>query len=217
MGDDGVTPLRLALVDDHALFREGLAALLASQPDFEVAGQFDSAGPCLELLTRQPVDAVLLDVDLGRERALAFIEAARRTGFAGRILIVTAGISDVEAVQLVRAGAHGIFHKQHPSEQLCQAIRQVAAGEAVLEQRYLRSLFSAVAPEPEGGPPPLSPREVNVLRQILAGASNKEIGAELDLSESSVKAVLRALFDKTGVRTRSQLVKFALDHYRDRL
>lgn len=211
-----MTPLRLAVIDDHALFREGVAKLLGSEPDFVVAGKFESGSDALPLVLQGSIDVVLLDVDLGRERALGFIEAARQAGFAGKILIVTAGVSEVEAVQLVRAGANGLFHKHNPPESLGQAIRQVAAGEAVMEQRYLRSLFSAVNPE-QGARPALTPREARVLNEILRGCSNKEIGVQLDLSESSVKAILRTLFDKTGVRTRSQLVKVALDQYRDQL
>ena len=87
---------------------------------------------------------VLLDVDLGPERALDFVTHAKKNGFEGQILVVTAGVSGQEAVQLVQAGVAGILHKQHSTEALCDAIRQVAAGEVCIEQDYLTSLFRSV-------------------------------------------------------------------------
>jgi two-component system, NarL family, nitrate/nitrite response regulator NarL len=207
----------LYLIDDHALFREGLARLLEAQPDFEIVGKADHIAAGLSGIVEKNPQLVLLDVDLGDERALDFVRQARAQGYAGKILIVTAGVTDLEAMQLIQAGVSGIFHKHNPPELLCEAVRKVAAGEVHLESRYLRGLFAAVDPQAIDDRPHLSERERIALRCLLEGYANKQIGVRLDISESSVKALLRGLFDKLGVRTRSQLVKIALDQYRDQI
>ncbi|MCC6390081.1 MAG: response regulator transcription factor [Bryobacterales bacterium] len=209
--------ISLVLIDDHALFREGLARVLESQPDLEVKGSTASAAAGLEIVEKVKPDVVLLDVDLGQERAIEFVQQARKHGYEGRILVVTAGVSDPEAVQLVRNGISGILHKHNQPEALCNVIRLVATGEVFLEQRYLKPLFQTVTPGEGEALPRLTDREVKLLRLLFQGLVNKEIADEMALSESSVKAVLRGLFDKLGVRTRSQLVRVALEQYRDQL
>jgi two-component system nitrate/nitrite response regulator NarL len=209
-------PLRLFLLDDHALFREGLARLLECQAGFLVAGKAESVSSALTQLGETRPDVVLLDVDLGTDRAIDFVRRAREQGFEGRILVVTAGVSDTEAIHLVQAGVAGILHKHHPPDVLCDVIRRVASGEVHLEARYLRPLFSTLD-EAADSRPRLTPRERSLMQLLLRGLANKEIGVELNLSESAVKAALRVLFDKVGVRTRSQLVRVAIEQYRDQL
>jgi two-component system, NarL family, nitrate/nitrite response regulator NarL len=160
---------------------------------------------------------VLLDVDLGRERALDFVLESRKRGFGGQVLVVTAGTSGQEAVQLVQAGVAGILHKRHSTDELCDAIRRVAAGEVYLEQDYLASIYRSVGPSKAQHRPLLTDRDKVVLRFIFQGLSNRDISAQLKISESGVKSSLRQLFDKLGVRTRAQLVKIALEQYRDQL
>jgi two-component system, NarL family, nitrate/nitrite response regulator NarL len=212
-----VAPLNVLLVDDHAMFREGLARVLEKEPGIQVVGQCASSGEALASLAQQEIGLVLLDVDLGAERALGFVLAAKRKAYAGQILVVTAGISGPEAVQLVQAGVTGIVHKHHSTRELCDAIRKVAGGEAHMEPEYLTALFRSVDRTREPGRPRLTDRDKTVLRFIFQGLTNKEIGSHLDISEGAVKASLRLLFDKLKVRTRAQLVKVALDQYRDQL
>lgn len=209
-------PLRLFLLDDHALFREGLARLLDGQAGLTVAGKAESIASALPLLAEARPDIVLLDVDLGTDRAIDFVRRARTQGYEGRILVVTAGVSDTEAIHLVQAGVAGILHKHNPPDVLCDVIRRVAGGEVHLEARYLRPLFTSI--DEAGDPrPKLTPRERSLMQLLLRGLANKEIGVELNLSESAVKAALRVLFEKVGVRTRSQLVRVAIEQYRDQL
>jgi two-component system nitrate/nitrite response regulator NarL len=120
--------IRLLLVDDHAMFREGVARMLEKEPDLAVVGQATSAAEALDQAARCGATIVLLDVDLGSDRALDFAARARTSGFHGRILVLTASMSDQEAVQLIQAGVSGIVHKQNPTEVLCAAIRQVSRG-----------------------------------------------------------------------------------------
>ena len=217
MPDSQPQVIRLLIVDDHALFREGLAALLARVADFEVIGACASAKDALRFLDSDKPGVILLDFDLGPESAARFAREAKTGGFTGQILIVTAGMSQQEALQLIQAGVAGIFHKHNPLELLCSTIRQVAAGDVCLEKNYLKPLFQTVDQTGSMRDPELSERDRLILRHVFQGLANKEIGARLDLSEGAVKACLRQLFHKLSVHTRAQLVKVALEQYRDQL
>jgi DNA-binding NarL/FixJ family response regulator len=210
--------IRVLLVDDHALFREGLARLLAAEPEFEVAGSCGTVEEALDVLAGQGVDIVLLDVDLGTERGSAFLLRARQAGYAGRVLVVTAGLTDAEAAFFLHAGAAGIFHKHDAPAVLLRSIRRVLGGEAFLDQRTLTNVLRlGGAAREEEAHAAFTEREREVLRGVFEGLANKEIAARLSLSESSVKAALQQLFGKTGVRTRSQLVRITLERYRNEL
>lgn len=217
MNSTSTQTIDLFLVDDHAMFRQGLARVLEKEPGFRVAGQFGTSADALDALDKTGVTMVLLDVDLGDERALDFVSQAKSRAFEGQILVVTAGISDQEAIQLVQAGVSGILHKHHSTEELCSTIRQVAAGEVYLEKEYFDALYRSVDRSKQPAQPRLTDRDKVVLRFIFQGFSNRQIAERLQISESGVKSSLRQLFDKLGVRTRSQLVKIALEQYRDQL
>jgi two-component system, NarL family, nitrate/nitrite response regulator NarL len=206
--------IRILLLDDHALFREGLSRLIESEPDFEMAAHCASVSEATNILHHKRIDLVLLDFDLGKEDGFQFIASARQGGFHGRVLMVTAGMTDAESVQALRLGAGGIFAKHSSPGLLAQAIRQVMAGETWLDQSSMQALVEA-AKRPERLPPtrPFTERESQVLQGVFEGLSNKEIGARLSISESSVKAALQQLFQKTGVRTRAQLVRIALEEH----
>lgn len=208
--------IRILLVDDHTMFREGLARTLHGEKDFTVAGECASVTEAIPLL-KNAVTMVLLDVDLGAERGLEFVEAAHRAGYQGQILVVTAGISGQEAVQLIQSGVSGIMHKHHSSAELCDTIRRVAAGEQWLEPEYLSPLFKSVDRTRLSSRPKLTERDRTVLRAILQGLSNKDIANRLNISEGAVKASIRLLFEKMGARTRAQLVRIALEQYKNEL
>jgi two-component system, NarL family, nitrate/nitrite response regulator NarL len=212
------TPIRILLVDDHTLFRDSVARLLAAEPDFVVAGDCAAAEEALRLLARTPVDVLLLDLDLGRESGADLLRQARAAGFEGQVLIVTAGLSVREASDLVRGGVAGVLLKHAPSSSLCQSIRDVAAGRVCFDQELLSRAVRGISGDPTPSPSrPLTERERHVISLVLDGLSNKEIADRLGASESSIKGILQQLFTKTGVRTRSQLVRIALERYRDAL
>lgn len=213
----GSDTIDVLLVDDHAMFREGLARLLERDPGFRVVGQCGSSDEALPLIRKNNPALVLLDVDLGSERALDLIGKAHNRGYDGKILIVTAGLSGQEAVHLIQSGVAGIIHKHHTGDMLSVAIRKVMAGEVFLEEDYLGSLFRSVDRTRVQQKPRLTDRERTVLRFIFQGLTNKEIGQNLQISEGAVKASIRQLFEKSGARTRAQLVKIALEQYRDQL
>jgi DNA-binding NarL/FixJ family response regulator len=204
--------IRILLLDDHALFREGLSRLLESEPDLEMTAHCARVIEALEILSQKPIDLVLLDFDLGTERGMEFITGARKIGFKGRVLMVTAGMSDAESVEALRLGVSGIFLKQRSPSSLAQAIRKVMGGETWLDQGSIQALVgAAIHPERPDQNRPFTDRENQVLHGVFEGLTNKEIGVRLNISESSVKSALQQLFQKTGVRTRSQLVRIALE------
>jgi len=207
--------IQALLVDDHAVFRESVARALDAGLEFAMTS-CATIREAVHILTQTPIDIVLLDHDLGSERASQFLPAARQIGFTGRVLIVTAWISDTEARRLVRQGVSGIFLKESPLDVLAESMRAVAAGQIWLDKRYAN-----LADEPQGAEsgtgPKFNERQRKVMRFVLEGLSNKEISGRLQISESYVKAILQSLFQQTGVRTRGQLVRVALEQYADQL
>ncbi len=196
--------IRLLLLDDHVLFREGVSRLLASENDFEVVAQCGAPCEGLDVLARMPVDIVLLDYDLETDTGTRFISAAHAAGFRGKILMVTAGMNGLQSSLAWKLGIAGIALKHSSPARLLQAIRTVAGGGKWNDQETLER---ASRPAARG----LTPRERQVLRGVLEGQTNKEIAHHVGASLSSVKASLQQLFDKTGVRTRSQLVRVAVE------
>jgi two-component system nitrate/nitrite response regulator NarL len=208
-----VGKIRTLLVDDHALFRESVSRVLGADPDLEVC-HCATISEALQILRQQPIDVILLDHDLGKERASQFLPSARQSGFTGRVLIVTAWVSDMEARRLLRQGVAGIFPKENPLSALAESIRTVHKGEISLDGRY-GSLNAEENRDQQVSGPKFNSRQRRVLRFVLEGLSNKEIAWHLQISESYVKAILQSLFEKTGVRTRGQLVRVALEQYED--
>lgn len=202
--------IRLFLIDDHALFRDGLARLLSGDPAFELVGIAGDPAEALAQLPVTEVDVVLLDYMLGDEPAAGVVTALRARGFTGRILLVTAGLPDREAREMIGAGVAGIFHKQHAADDLKRSIREVFDGKVLLDEHYLRKLVRATD-DVQLPVLRLTERERQILTFLMEGLANKEMAARLNLSESAVKAALQVLFNRTGVRTRSQLVRVALE------
>jgi two-component system, NarL family, nitrate/nitrite response regulator NarL len=207
--------IRILLVDDHSLFRESLSRLLQAEPDLRIVATCSNATEALAIVEREAVDLVLLDFDLGEQEGSLFLESVKAKSFAGRILMVTAGMSDAGTLRAMEAGAAGIFLKHSPPAQLLEAIYKVMRGEMFLDSRAVRSLVAGASgkSEEQRTSQPFTQRERAVLKGVFEGFTNKEIAGQLEISEGSVKAVLQQLFDKTGVRTRSQLVRIALESF----
>jgi two-component system nitrate/nitrite response regulator NarL len=207
-------PIRIYLLDDHSLFREGLRRLLATDERFAVVGQSGSPAQAITELEIAKPDILVLDYDLGEEDALGFLNRLKTITFEGKILIVTAGLPDKDALVLIKAGIAGIFHKQDSPEELQRAIMEVSQGRVLIDQQYLQAIVAGAGPQETIR---FTERERVTLRYLLQGLANKEVAANLNISESAVKATLQQLFSKTGVRTRSQLVLLAIEKYRDQL
>jgi two-component system, NarL family, nitrate/nitrite response regulator NarL len=209
---------RILLIDDHALFRESVARLLDAEPGFEVVGDCSSGNEALRLLKSREADMILLDLDLGPERGSDFLEKLQAESFKGKVLLVTAGVNQNEVPNLIRKGISGIVMKHGSPALLVQGIREAMEGKAVFDQDVLQR---ALETDEQSGTRQtgarLTERERQVLSFIFEGLANKQIADRLQISESVVKACLQQLFVKTGVRTRSQLVRIALEQYRNQL
>ena len=204
--------IRLLLVDDHPLFREGLARLLASDPEFEIVAQCSTSTETLRLLSRADIDIVLLDFDLGDEQGNHFLSSALQSGYKGKILMVTAGMTATESSAALKMGASGIVLKHSSPSTLADAIRLVAKGETWVDQKVILQMADRLSQsDPQSLPRTLTERQDQVLRGVFEGLANKEIAAKIGVSESSVKQTLQQLFHKTGAGTRSELVRIALE------
>ncbi len=205
----------ILLVDDHALFRESVARFLDSEPGLRVAGGCATIDEAAEFLRANAVELVLLDFDLGQRDGMDFMRMAESVGYRGKVLLVTAGVDERSAANLVKHGIAGVFLKHDPPSVLVNAIRQVLSGKVWFEQDYLHRIAGRATVEELPHTRKLTEREQQVLAGVFEGLANKQIADHLQVSESSVKATLQQLFQKTGVRTRSQLVRIALEQYRD--
>jgi len=207
--------IRILIVDDHSLFRESLGRLLQTTPGFRVVGQNSTVAEAVQTFFETQPDVVLLDYDLGEGQGLSLFTGLRNHLGGAKVLMVTAGMPDTATVDIMRAGAAGVFLKHSSLDQLLAAIHQVAKGEIWLDAGAVHALVAGRNTQAESleRARPLTSRQSEVIRGILDGLSNKEIGLKLNTSESSVKAVIQELFRKAGVRTRSQLVRIAIERH----
>lgn len=214
---DATQCARILLIDDHALFRESVARFLDGEPGFKVVGGCGTIEEAREILQEKAVDLVLLDFDLGQRDGMDFMRVAEDLRFKGKVLLVTAGVNDADAATLIRQGIAGIFPKHNSPELLSAAIREVLSGKAWFERSQLQKIVGrAVSKENEQARSGrLTERERQVLSFVFQGLANKEIADHLQVSESSVKGTLQQLFQKTGARARGQLVRIALERYKD--
>jgi DNA-binding NarL/FixJ family response regulator len=190
---------------------------LNQEPGLEVVAHCGSIEDGLEVLTRSRVDIVLLDFDLGGPQGTDFVRIARQRGFLGKILVVTAGVSQGAAAQLIRNGISGIFMKNESADLLAQGIHDVMAGKVWFDRDMLQgAMTSDDGPRSEVSKEDLTERQRHVLRLVFEGLANKEIAQRIGVSESSVKATLQQLFSKMAVHTRSQLVRVVLEQHPDK-
>jgi DNA-binding NarL/FixJ family response regulator len=207
--------IRILMVDDHSLFRESLSRLLEANPQFRIVGQCATVEEALSAFSQTKTDVVLLDYDLGEQSGFGLVTELKQRQAEARVLMVTAGMPDELTLQVMECGASGVFLKHSSSDQLVTAIQQIAKGELWLDSGAARSLIAARTTQTNRMEQtrPLTQRQREVMRGILDGFTNKEIAWNLKASESSIKAVIQELFHKAGVRTRSQLVRIAIEKH----
>jgi two-component system nitrate/nitrite response regulator NarL len=207
--------IRILFIDDHALFRESAVRLLESEPQLNVVGHCATLSEANRIVAMTPVDIVLLDYDLGAEVGTDFLSSLQRNGNSAKVLMVTAGMGASVTLKAIDSGISGLVLKHSDPRQLIEAIRRVAAGEKWWDTSALHSLGEHASKvwEPVVSVRTLTDRQQQVLRSILDGLTNKEIAFRLEASESSIKASIQELFVKAGVRTRSQLVRVAIERY----
>jgi DNA-binding NarL/FixJ family response regulator len=204
--------IQILLVDDHALFREGVTRLLGSELDFQVAASCGSIEEGLDVLKQKLIDIVLLDFYLGERSGKEFLRLSREQGFAGKVLLVTVGVDRGEVAELIRAGVSGIFLKRDSPSLLAQVIRRVVGGGVWFEQEQLQNVVNTdTSDSRESKKNILTERERQVLSYVMEGFTNRKIGEQIGMSTGSVKSIMQQLFSKTGVRTRSQLVRVVME------
>lgn len=202
----------ILLVDDHALFRESLACWFEGHPEFKIVGQCSSVDEAIGALTAGGFDLMLLDFELGDRRGNEVLLSSRSRPFNGRILFVTVGMTRAELRQALNHGACGVFLKNNGPELLVEAIKAVMAGKIWIDPKYDTPATDDPMAETNRRIK-LTERDRIILRGVFDGMANKELAEQLHVSESAVKASLQQLFSKTGVRTRTQLVRVALEHF----
>ena len=199
--------IRLLLLDDHLLFRESLARLLTAEQDFEVVAQCANPPEAWKAVKSAEVDVALVDLGFAKE----FIAGAQKVRYRGKSLVVARTVDATDSAAVLKSGAAGIFLESDSSSRLIQAIRLVANGESWVDQRVIQLLAERYPQYDARVLGNLTDREQTVLRAVVDGLSNRKIGDQIGVSESSVKAALQQLFTTAGVRTRSQLVRIALE------
>ncbi|HMN77338.1 MAG TPA: response regulator [Burkholderiaceae bacterium] len=214
-------PIRIVVVDDHTLFRRGLTALLSREPQFQVVGDAADAGEALRRVTDLQPDLVLLDNHLPGVNGVDVLPALREAAPAVRVLMLTVSEDERDLSAALRAGACGYLLKTIEGDALAQSIRRAMGGENVIAAEMTGKLVaafqasSATAPAPAPAPSPidaLSPRELEIVRLIARGASNKEIGRELGIAETTVKIHVQHVLRKLDLNSRVQAAVFASEH-----
>jgi DNA-binding NarL/FixJ family response regulator len=210
--------IRVLLADDHALMRNGLRGILEAQDDIEVVGEAEDGAQAVDEAVRLRPDVVIMDIRMPRVDG---IEATRRLVALGdtapRVLVLTTFDLDEYVYEALRAGAGGFLLKDTPPRQLADAVRTVAAGDALLAATVTRRLIERYVSRPPAAPvqrerfSELTEREVEVLRLLTRGLSNAEIGQQLFLSEATVKTHVTRVLSKLGVRDRVQAVVMAYE------
>jgi DNA-binding NarL/FixJ family response regulator len=206
-------PIRILLVDDQTMFREGLRVILSVQPDFEVVGEAANGEEALRMAVKLKPHVVLMDL---RMPVMDGVEATRRLHASfpeSRVIMLTTFDDDEAVFEGLRAGALGYLLKDAPSEKLLEAIRAAARGESFLQPSVAAKVvaefarLSEQAPRrPQPLPEPLTERELEVLRVVATGASNKEISERLFIAEGTVKNHLTNILNKLDARDRAQAV-----------
>ncbi|MEW1844640.1 response regulator transcription factor [Nonomuraea angiospora] len=201
-------PIGLLIVDDHPVVRDGLAAMFARDPEFEVLGEAADGAEAVRLAQALRPDVILMDLRMpGMDGVSATRELAER-GSRARVLVLTTYDTDSHVLPAIEAGATGYLLKDAPRDELLRAVRAAARGEAVLAPSVAALLMSRVR---RPAPGPLSPREVEVLQLVAAGATNREAAAKLFLTEATVKSHMLNIYAKLGVNDRAAAVTEAFN------
>jgi DNA-binding NarL/FixJ family response regulator len=200
--------IRLCIADDHPVVRNGLVGMLTSQPDFEVVGEAADGQGAVDLVASSAPDVVLMDLRMPVMDGLTAIRAIRARPEPPPILVLTTYDADSDIVRAIEAGAAGYLLKDAPPAELYAAVRAAASGGSPLSPAVAARIIHRVR---DGGDAALSSREADVLRLVARGASNREIGRDLRISEATVKTHLIHVFEKLGVGDRTSAVTRAIE------
>lgn len=205
--------IRIVLADDHAIVREGLKQILATQPDFEVVGEAADGAQVMQQVRDREFDLLLLDLSMPGRSGMELIRLVKAEKPRVRILILSMHQEIQYAVRAIKSGASGYLTKESASAELAQALRKIAAGGAYVTAEVAQQLALSAMPGHEAAPhEALSAREFEVFRQLVAGASVTEIAQQLHLSVKTVSTHKTNLMHKLGVHNPAEVVRYAIRH-----
>jgi len=196
-------PIRLLIVDDHPVVRDGLRGLFTGDPDFEVVGKAGDGAEAVAMVERLGADVVLMDLRMPRMSGVEAIARLRGSAPSAHVLVLTTFDTDRDVLPAIEAGATGYLLKDAPREELIRAVRAASRGESVLSPAVAGRLMGQVRKPARDT---LSKRELDVLKLISDGATNREAASRLFVSEATIKTHLLHIYDKLGVRDRAGAV-----------
>lgn len=203
-------PIRILLADDHPVVRDGLALMLQTQPDFQVVGAADNGLAVLQQCAAHQPDVLLLDLEMPQLDGLATLEQLRATCPDVRVIVFTAFDTDDRIVAAIQAGAKGYLLKGAPRQELFNAIRVVHEGGSLLQPIVASKLMAHMSRQGQTPHEALTERETEVLQLMARGKPNKEIAAELFITERTVKFHVSAILSKLGASNRTEAISLAI-------
>jgi len=211
----GSEKIRIAIADDHTIFRDGLRRLLTLEQDFEIVAEAQDGTEVMDILRDKEPDILLLDLKMPGLDGLSLLQRIQTQKIKTKIIVLTASDDESEYVQAMRYGTSGIVLKQTATELLLKSIRKVYEGEIWLDSKTTAAVMRQFASPSDPGPrerdkPRLSNREREIVALVAQGFKNKEIAERMFISEQTVKNHLHNIFDKLGVSDRLELALYAI-------
>jgi len=208
-------PIRVLIADDHGLYRRGLQAVLSLEPDIHIVGEASDGTEAIERAAELLPDVVLMDIRMPRASGIDACASIKATAPSARIIILTSSDDEGDLYQAVRAGANGYLLKDIPGEEIAEGLRAVHSGQSLISPSMASTLLSEfsslIQRQEESVPAPrLTEREIEVLKLVSRGMSNRDIAEELFISENTVKNHVRNILDKLQMHSRMEAAMYAV-------